>query len=181
MEIGIRVWPSKVPNEDDPGHLFVFWTDDVHEMPQFRGFIFRPGDLPQEAREAHNWRSFLFDHKVPGYVDGGHPRMADEYFQKRIYMDGRQWVLTSGQVGGLEQTAAEGPQGWYSFNPDQHNAAPVERLARPDRCHNCVTWGITLVHETLQRKVLLRVKNGRIKRMIRALKMMRDCEARRGP
>lgn len=163
--MGVKVRPSRSHNEHDPGHLAVFWsTGPEKAQKRFRGFGFRISDLPPHARDAAQWRDYLFQNCVRGVVkdDLG---MLDDYLHRQEILACGTWRLDDDQYRTLENLAAVGVIGWYSFNPD--SVPSPDPAAGP--CHNCVTWGTQVVNTALGEDALPRVREGRLKEILKVL------------
>ena len=72
------------------------------------------------------------------------------------------WPAGRPQQEVLQSICRPGPQGLYSFNPDDHPGA-----------HNCVTWAASRVNEALG-EVLPKVRQGRIKLMAEVLRQRQN-------
>ena len=155
MKIGVNLLPAKVSSSSCPGHMCVWWRQGTTTI--FRGFHFSPSDLPAKFRDLTKWREYLFDHAVPGYVQND-LFMRDWAEEHAASMLHKAWNVPQTQGGMLALRCAPGPQGRYSFNPDDHPGA-----------FNCVTWATERINEAAG-PVLPKVRQGRIKLMAAVLK-----------
>lgn len=137
--------------------MAVSWEENGDNLPAFRGYVFRVRDLPRGYRDPERWRDYLFAHTVPG-------RVIDDFVieekarLKHPELLEQSWPANSSQITVVSQNSPLGPQGTYSFNPDDHPGA-----------HNCVTWAAHVVVLALG-EVLPKVRQGRIKLMAEVLR-----------
>ena len=157
--LGVILRESRSTGEDDPGHMVIFW-EEANEKT-FRGYRFNLMHLPDEHHEAVNWRSFLFEHTLPGYIVDD-IRMYDEVASRRSELirieEPVAAEIASEVLDGIARRTAPRQQGKYSFNPDNF-----------DDCNNCVTWAVQEANVYLDQP-LKRPRQGRIKLMVRILK-----------
>jgi hypothetical protein len=151
-EFGIRIRNSRTDHENDPGHMAVFWQ--INTKLTFRGYYFRITDLPPSKRNCSEWRSFLLNATVPGYIEND-TRLRDDYEHRPEMLIGRNWdVPEAKDVDRLEVTCRPRQAGQYTFNPDTFPGS-----------NNCVTWAVDVTNGILG-PVLQRPRQGRIKEII---------------
>lgn len=154
IRIGVKICPSRAKDENDPGHMGIYWTEEESASDKvFRGFFFDVTDLPDECQHPSRWRDYLFDHTVPGWIRND-VIMRDHYENRRDQLRSRTWTVERRQFETLQTAATPRQFGSYSFNPDTL------------RCHNCVTWAVDVINIAVGSTVLPRVREGRIKLMV---------------
>jgi hypothetical protein len=147
--LGVKLQPSRVENENDPGHMAVFWMEG--SAPVCRGFRFRIDLLPEEASDPAKWRDFLFQHSVEGCIEDD-LLFYDRCVRNRGGFIMKDWALDESKLEELKEEAKPRPTGRYSFNPVANGA------------DNCVTWATTIVRKYVG-PVIAPVHEGRIKDM----------------
>lgn len=147
MQLGVKLRPSKTKGDYDPGHMGVYWKKG--DGLEFRGYRFRVEDLPDDYQDSSQWRNYLFENRVPGYVVDD-IILRDDYEHRKDSLLERNWAMDDEKEPALESQTEPRSLGYYSFNPDAN------------RCHNCVTWATETVNGMLG-EVLPRVREGRIK------------------
>lgn len=153
----------------NPGHM-VLGQEQPSALRYF-GYRFDPADLPAEHRPPEQWRSYLFEHAVPGkivdeteYVSYLLQIGARTYYEKRAECD-------TPIESRLPTRQEWEPHAWYSFNPD--NEYPDQQP-----CYNCVKWAIVIANDLVTGFLPL-IPQGRLKRVLEHLQK-RDGEAREG-
>ena len=154
MTVKVHLSPSN-PEDHEPGHMALSWHED--DDSTFRGYVFRVEDLPPEFQDQGKWRDYLFAHAVPGYVIED-ISMRDKADRNTGELLEQSWPVDGSQVAVFQRICKEGPQGIYSFNPDDHPGA-----------YNCVTWVTSSANAALG-EVLPKVRQGRIKLMAEVLR-----------
>ncbi|MFO0848385.1 MAG: hypothetical protein U0871_07505 [Gemmataceae bacterium] len=144
---------------DDPGHMVV-GQEPVGSNASYYGFRFDPADLPPEFQPQDQWRNYLFDHPVPGYIDDETEKTRYLILEKaRLYSKRASCEAAIASV--LPAQEKWRPHARYSFNPDTHHTPA-------DPCYNCVTWAI-LIANALAPAMLVKVNQGRVKHIIKQL------------
>src|SRR5215213_8185691 len=115
--VHVNLLPSGVIGRHHPGHMGLSWETDG--LAVFRGFGFKVDDLPKGFRNAHLWRSYLFEHTVPGYVFND-LIIQDALAQRGADVLVKSWPVGRAHIERLEMATKIGPGGWYSFAPDRH-------------------------------------------------------------
>lgn len=152
MNIEVFLRLRGTANNNDPGHMALCWSkeeDYQRRKAKFRGFYFNLLDLPEEYRDPSKWRSYLFNHAVPGYVKND-IKMQDDVLQRADQLKTKPFVGSSINATVFEEKTRPGREGSYSFNPDTHH------------CHNCVTWVISVMNSFFN-NAFEPVHEGRIK------------------
>ena len=146
--IGLKLLAREIVHEHHPGHMGVTWVAGGNRV--FRGFRFKPTDLPEDFRPASRWRSYLIENTVPGYITND--IMLQDFFakmpEKLLCL---QWAAQPQQTEQIASIGEPRALGRYSFSPDQHT-----------NCHNCVTWAIDTINTVLG-QILPPIRTGRIK------------------
>lgn len=146
--------PRTSKNPEFPGHVGVSWKDGGSRT--YRGFRFQITDLPEEYQAASRWRDYLFDHRVPGYVEND-LMLLDAHRRRPADLLCRDWPAAEERLEAIKKESATGRSGFYSFNP------------RPEKnTHNCVTWAFSTLNRVLG-EMLPSVRDGRMKVAVEVL------------
>jgi len=172
LEIGV-ILRTRNPSENphNPGHMMVFWVGN--NGTEARGFVFSVVDLPQQYIEESRWRDFLFENKVPGYIERD-PNAVEDL--KNPTLPQHSWRLLKAMTDLVRWT---NPRrcGYYSFNPDDFSPRSVvyrilQKLfpiqATNFECHNCVSWATDIANR-FAGEVLRKTPNSRVKDMTKQL------------
>lgn len=164
-QIAAVLLPSKAVSPDDPGHMTIRFCIPSGSV-EHRGFQFLLEDLPEEYRRPSQYRRYLFDHRVEGYV------VDDLNFAQRLakHADAltcRSWTIQHPEAVKPLYPSATRREGWYSFNPDDF-----------EECHNCVTWAVDRINEAAGADTLERPPNGRVKLMLAILSQRDSSETK---
>lgn len=151
--IGVKLAPSHIANEDDPGHMAVYWRRD--QVPICRGLRFKIESLPLEFHDPNTWRNYLFENAIEGLIVDD-VSFYDNCVRGKTSHLSKKWSITVGSFTDLENYTKPGSAAKYSFNPDKNSA------------DNCVTWATRVVRR-FAGDVLQFVYEGRIKDVARQL------------
>lgn len=136
----------------------MFWenADSTHE---FRGFVFRPDELPEAFRSPSEWRNYLFDNACPGYIVED-LQLQDDFKNRREALKFATRELSDEDMAAVKNATFPQPSGRYTFSPDSLGCCKM-----PPQCNNCVTWSVRLLQPYLREK-LPDVRDGRLKLLI---------------
>ena len=163
-QIGCVLIPSRVFNNDHPGHMTVRFFHFQRELA-YRGFYFDPSDLPDDCRSSRQFRQFLLANRIPGHI------INDLLFAERCEAFGDHVLTHVVAIHAQNVIETISPSearrsGWYSFNPDNF-----------EDCHNCVTWAVDIINQAHGKVVLSRPHQGWIREMVKLLSAMQSTRA----
>lgn len=161
MQIGIQIRPSRTKSLTDIGHAGLYWENE-DSTREFRGFVFRPDELPEAFRSPSEWRNYLFDHACPGYIIED-LQLQDDFKHRRDALRFAIRELSDEDMATVKKATRPQASGRYTFSPDS-----LECCNTPPRCNNCVTWCVRLLQPYLNEK-LPDVRDGRLKLLIAEL------------
>jgi hypothetical protein len=160
--LGVGLRPSRM-SQNNPGHMWLYWTNVENPHPPYRGFYPNINDIPEEFQDLSRWKDYFLEHSVPGILRVDYRAMQWAERNSNQCLD-KHWSIEEEQQSRLNIHCEIPPgqdsitKGRYSWNEERND------------WDNCSSWAIKAVNYIMDEPNFLTCQRPkRLSHVIRAI------------